>query len=66
MENNVKIAIGKKSDNSRRQSLKSIQFGIALDIAVPSGFDGDGKINLAIYRDEVWYLQRSKAGFTGI
>jgi len=33
---------------------------------VLSDYDGDGKADIAVFRDGTWYLQRSQAGFTGV
>lgn len=44
----------------------AFQFGISTDKLVPSDYDGDGKTDLAVYRDGTWYLQRSMLGFAAI
>ena len=44
----------------------SAQFGASADVIVPADYDGDGKTDLAVYRNGTWYLQRSSAGFTGV
>ena len=43
-----------------------ISFGISTDKLVPVDYDGDGKTDVAVYRNGTWYLQRSQLGFTGI
>jgi putative transposon-encoded protein len=40
-----------------------IPFGISTDIPVPGDYDGDGKDDQAVYRNGVWYLNRSASGF---
>jgi hypothetical protein len=40
-----------------------MQFGMATDKPVPADFDGDGKADIAIHRDDRWYLQQSLSGF---
>ncbi len=49
-----------------RQGFSAIQFGASGDVLVPADYDGDGKIDYAVYRAGTWYLQRSAAGFAGI
>ncbi len=42
------------------------QFGFGSDVSVPADYDGDGKADIAVFRDGTWYLQRSQLGFTGV
>jgi hypothetical protein len=43
-----------------------VGFGVATDLPAPADYDGDGKSDIAVFRDGTWYLQRSTQGFTGV
>jgi len=42
------------------------QFGLSADKPSPADYYGDGKSDLAVFRDGTWYLQQSTSGFAGV
>jgi hypothetical protein len=40
-----------------------MQFGITTDVSVSADYDGNGKADIAVFRNGAWYLQRSTTGF---
>lgn len=48
--------------------LAAIQFGFDDDIAAPGDYDGDGRVDAAVFRPTtgIWYINRSTAGFQAL
>lgn len=43
-----------------------MRFGLPTDCPVPGDYDGDGKHDIAVFREGVWYLLQSRDGFRAI
>ena len=46
--------------------LRNVAWGATGDVPVPGDYDGDGRDDVAVYRNGTWYLLRSTAGATGL
>ena len=68
----AELAVFRPSDggwyiyNLVNNQFNSIQFGQMGDIPVVGDYDGDNKADPAVFRNGVWYIQRSRDGFTGV
>ncbi len=63
IENNLQEQIAPNPNG-----VTSIQFGLDDDIAAPADYDGDGRVDVAVFRPTtgIWYLNRSTAGFQAL
>jgi hypothetical protein len=55
-----------KSRQNHIRSAQIVNWGLGTDALVPADYDGDGKADIAVFRDGIWYLQRSRDGFTAL
>ena len=44
----------------------TVVWGLSTDVQAAADFDGDRRTDLAVFRNGVWYLQRSQLGFAAI
>ncbi|CAN5249009.1 hypothetical protein BH10ACI1_BH10ACI1_03970 [soil metagenome] len=51
-------------NNSTNNSFRIEQFGLSTDITATGDYDGDGRFDLGVFRDGVFYTQRSRDGFS--
>ena len=57
---------GANASERSQLGFSGIQFGSSGDKLVPADYDGDGRADVAVFRDGTWYLQQTTAGFTGV
>ena len=48
--------------NSSDGTYSAVNWGLSTDKIVPADYDGDGRIDRAVYRDGVWYVLKSSTG----
>ena len=45
--------------NQSRAGIKGFKFGISTDVPTPADYDGDGKADVAVFRNGTWHIQES-------
>ncbi|MBA2736774.1 MAG: copper oxidase, partial [Pyrinomonadaceae bacterium] len=49
--------------NLANNQISYFRFGLDGDIPVPADYDGDRKADIAVFRNGIWYMQKSTDGF---
>jgi hypothetical protein len=52
--------------NSSSNVFRAQQFELASDRLVSGDYNGDGKTDISVYRDGMWYSLQSTAGFKAV
>ena len=39
--------------------MSGVQWGVSSDILQPADYDGDGKADIAVFRNGTWYIRQS-------
>lgn len=51
---------------STTNGFEAAQFGVSTDKIAPADYDGDGRTDIAVFRDGNWYLLQSTNGFASV
>jgi hypothetical protein len=52
--------------NSANGTVTAIQFGQSGDVPAPADYDGDGRADIAVFRNGFWYLRQSNGSFSTV